>query len=141
MRGRRLATSAELIVEAADDGFRPPARVGCSSFDQDRFGDRAKAAAPMEPCGELAGDRLDVREAGGARRLNRLLVQTFGIENAFLQTGQFGRRERGTACKRLSTSFGPARELSLMLRDRFAVPGSIFLPRRVVSLRVGQGAV
>ena len=81
-----------------------------------------EAARRVEPRGHLMGQRFVLDEAVLVTRLNRLLVQTHGVEVSPFEAGDLGRHQCVLVGERRRVGFGPLVQLFPVRRQEVAPP-------------------
>src|SRR5262249_34071657 len=104
-------------IELPDLAVGAPAEVAVASIAQIGVRDDLEAAVRVEARRELAGQRLVVDEAVLARRADRLLVQTFGIQLPALDARDLRADQRRAIPEVRWAARRPRQELSVM-RDQ-----------------------
>ncbi len=137
-RRRRLLDPRMILVELCDFPQRSPTQVTAARRAKVGVGDRLVATAEMKPCRELVADRLDVDETLLSRETNGFLVETLGVELPALEPCDLRGHRRRAAVEVFRTTLRPARELPMMLANRFQAGRGGGMRERGIQVELGQ---
>ena len=119
-RPRRRGFLPELrihLLELRDLPAGSPTQIAVAGIAQVDIRKLLEPARPVEAGSTFVGDCLIVDEAVVARRADGLFIQTFGVEVAALQSGDFRADQRGAVREILGTILRPDLEPLVMSID------------------------
>src|SRR5262244_2084443 len=96
-----------LLVELPHFSVGSPTNIALASVPQVRIRDRVQAAGRVEARRNLASERLDMDEAVGAGRADRLFVELLVIERATFDARELRTDQRGAVFEVCRAVLGP----------------------------------
>src|SRR5215471_15445253 len=102
------------LVQMPDLAIRTPSQIAISGFPKIQVRELLESARHVEAASEFVGERFVVDKAVCLGRVDRLLVETLGIQHATFQSGDLSTDKGGAVLEIFGAVFRPDSDLFVM---------------------------